>query len=195
MRKIGIIGGVGTGKSFVSMLIKEHFSAYIIQADKVAHKLMRKDNISYNLIVEYFGSSILDDELEIDRKKLGSIVFNDSNKLEKLNQYTNPYVYKEILKEIKELEQRNSNKYLIVEVPLMIEAGFDDLVDELWYIYSDITTRRKRLKINRSYSDEKINSILKNQLDEKAYEQVADYIIDNSFDEEKTLKQIYSILR
>jgi dephospho-CoA kinase len=196
MRKIGLIGGVGTGKSQVADLIEKYFKAYVIKADLVGHKLIKKGNISYDLIVDAFGHEILDAHEEIDRTKLGAIVFKDRAKLDLLNQFTHPYIYNYIKAEIKDVSTTKADvyDYIIVEVPLMIEAGFDDLVEELWFVYTDRDVRVQRLKQNRNYSDDKIVEILENQLEDQVYEVKANYIINNSNTLNVTLEQIREIL-
>ena len=104
MKVYGITGGAGTGKSEVIKMLQENFGGCVIMSDEVARELMQKGNISYQLIVEYFGRDILMDDGEIDRKKLADHVFNNKEALEKLNSMTHPYVKDEIRKLIAEAE-------------------------------------------------------------------------------------------
>lgn len=107
MRIIGITGGIGCGKSTLISMIKDRCKVLIIDTDTIAKRLMSPDNISYNLIVEYFGNEIISEIKEIDRKKLSKIVMSDKNKLHKLNSFTHPYV----IEEIKEIIKINENSY------------------------------------------------------------------------------------
>ena len=102
MKVYGITGGAGTGKSEVIKMLQQNFGGCVIMSDEVARELMQKGNISYQLIVEYFGRDILMDDGEIDRKKLADHVFNNKEALEKLNSMTHPYVKDEIRKLIAE---------------------------------------------------------------------------------------------
>ncbi|MFW6015006.1 MAG: dephospho-CoA kinase [bacterium] len=194
MRVIGLIGGIGTGKSYVADLLEHYFNAYIIKADDVGHKIIKKGTKSYKLIVDYFGLDILDNDKEINRTKLSEIVFKNSSKLKKLNTFTHPYIYEHIKKEITTL--KNSYKYelIVLEVPLMLESGFNILADELWYVYTRLELRKKRLKLNRNFTDEKIENILSSQLNDEIYKKEADFIINNSYNKEYTLNQIENIL-
>ncbi|TCK98202.1 dephospho-CoA kinase [Natranaerovirga hydrolytica] len=194
MKKIGLIGGVGTGKSLVAKLIQEHFNAYIIKADEVGHQLIKKGYKSYDLIVDDFGTDILDENKEIHRGKLSEIVMNDSEKLKRLNAYTHPYIYDYIKEEIDSVDDKGEYAYLILEVPLMIESGFDVLVDEILYVHTDVDIRINRLKGTRNYSEEKIQRIMDKQLTDDKYKKVADHIIYNNTTVEDTLKQIKKIL-
>lgn len=194
MKRIGIIGGVGSGKSQVADLLANHFNAYVIKADNVSHELIKKGNISYQLILDYFGKDILDASGEIDRSKLGDIVFKDRSKLERLNHFIHPYVYDKIQEDVKKIQEQTTYQLIAMEVPLLIEAGFEELVDEIWFVYANLSTRTNRLKEHRQYSQDKIDQIIQNQLQDETYKQHATYVIDNSFTIEKTLEQIKRLL-
>ena len=104
---IGITGGIGTGKSTILRILKEKYNFTIFEADKIAHELMMKGNVSYLKIVDYFGNDILDENNEIDRKKLGQKVFNDKKQLEKLNEFVHPEVIHEIQNRIEKIENNS----------------------------------------------------------------------------------------
>lgn len=194
MKVIGITGGVGSGKSTITDLLKDKYNAYVISTDHIAHILMEKDNISYKLIVENFGERILDQEGYIDRKVLGSIVYNKPDKLELLNSLTHPYVMKYVMDVID--EKRNEMvELLCVETALPKAAGLSDFCDDIWYIYTPEDTRRERLKKSRNYSNEKIDSIFSNQIKENEYREISTRIIDNSLPTEKVAEQIGLIVK
>ena len=115
---IGIVGGVGCGKSTVLTYLKEKYNAYIIEADKVAKEIMEKGNEVYNKVIREFPES-LDKDDNIDRKKLAEIVFNDAKKLETLNNITHPGTIKEITDRI----NNSSNQLVIVESAILIVPG------------------------------------------------------------------------
>ncbi|TCT17102.1 dephospho-CoA kinase [Natranaerovirga pectinivora] len=194
MKRIGLIGGVGTGKSIVADILEKYFNSFVIKADTVGHEIIKKGTPSYQLIVDYFGKEILNSEEEIDRSKLGPIVMNEKTKLNKLNSFTHPFIYDYIKNQVLKTMSEGSYQYIVIEVPLMIEAGFDDLVDENWYIHTDLEIRKQRLKDSRNYSDEKINSILSNQLSDEKYRENANYEIDNNGEIDETVQQIKDIL-
>ena len=100
MKIIGITGGIGTGKSTVLTLLKQEYSAYIVEADKLAHKLMLPGGTAYEQIVDIFGADILNAEDVIDRNRLGAIVFKNPDALGKLNEVVHPAVKKYILQDI-----------------------------------------------------------------------------------------------
>ncbi len=188
---IGITGGVGSGKSTVSKILEEDYGAYIINTDDVAHKLMEKGQISYNYIKEYFGPSILDENDNIDRAKLGVIVYKDANELLKLNSFTHPYVMDQVKIIIKQKQKENYN-YVAIETALPQEAKLKDICDEIWFVYASQASRAKRLKAQRNYTDEKIICIMDKQLTSEEYKTYSTHIIINE-NGEKLKEQIEKI--
>lgn len=186
---IGIVGGVGCGKSTVLTYLKEKYNAYIIEADKVAKEIMEKGNEVYNKVIREFPES-LDKDDNIDRKKLAEIVFNDAKKLEALNNITHPGTIKEITDRI----NNSSNQLVIVESAILIGSGIDKMCDEIWYVYCDLEKRIKRLMDSRGYSEEKTRNVIMNQMSEEEFNRVSDEFIDNSNSEEETHEQIDFIL-
>ncbi len=189
---IGITGGVGCGKSAVLSILEENFNAYIIDADKVAHRLMEPLNPAYDKIIACFGEAVKDRGGFIDRKKLGQIVFNHKEKLKCLNSIVHPMVKEAIMEEIRDI---NSLKTLIaVEAALFIEAGYMDICDELWYIYTDNESRIERLIKSRGYTREKTESIISSQLSDSEFRRHCHIIIDNSGSRADTKAQIAAAL-
>lgn len=189
MKIIGITGGVGSGKSRVLSYMEEQFGAVICQADHVAWELQKPGQKCYAQIVEHFGREILRDDGTIDRKELGQIVFNDSDELLVLNGIMHPAVKDAILEQI-QMEQQKKTEYFVLEAALLLEDGYKQICDELWYIYTDDITRRLRLKESRAYSDEKIDAIMASQLSEEIFRKECQIMIDNSGDFEDTCYQI-----
>lgn len=194
MRVIGITGGVGSGKSSVLKLLKERFNAYILIADDIAKETMCRGNAGYAQVVEMFSEDILDKDKNIDRTKLATIVFHNENKRIVLNSIIHPLVKKIVLNKINELKIAGTYDYVFVEAALLIEDHYDVICDELWYIYVPADMRRQRLKDSRGYSDEKIDSVFKSQLNEEAYKKACINVIDNSKDIEDTMSQIEKLL-
>lgn len=188
---IGITGGVGCGKSTIIAIMKERYDFTVMEADKIGHLLMKKGEKVYDTIVRCFGKDILDEDGNIDRSCLGAIVFNDSYKLDKLNSIIHPGVRNYIEDCIKNAKPGEN---FLIEAALLLEAGYRDVCDQIWYIYASEDVRRRRLKESRGYSDEKITQIMKNQLDSKEFMRLTDYTIDNNDDVDKTLEQIEKIL-
>ena len=191
MKVYGITGGAGTGKSEVIKMLQENFGGCVIMSDEVARELMQKGNISYQLIVEYFGRDILMDDGEIDRKKLADHVFNNKEALEKLNSMTHPYVKDEIRKLIAEAEASGDCRFVALESAILLECGYEDICDEFWYVYTKPEIRRQRMKETRNYSDEKVDSVMRNQQPDEVFFKQCSFVIENN----TTLSDVYDQLK
>lgn len=191
MKVYGITGGAGTGKSEVIKMLQENFGGCVIMSDEVARELMQKGNISYQLIVEYFGRDILMDDGEIDRKKLADHVFNNKEALEKLNSMTHPYVKDEIRKLIAEAEASGECRFVALESAILLECGYEGICDEFWYVYTKPEIRRQRMKETRNYSDEKVDSVMRNQQPDEVFFKQCSFVIENN----TTLSDVYDQLK
>ena len=181
MKVYGITGGAGTGKSEVIKMLPVSYT----------HLTMQKGNISYQLIVEYFGRDILMDDGEIDRKKLADHVFNNKEALEKLNSMTHPYVKNEIRKLIAEAEASGECRFVALESAILLECGYEDICDEFWYVYTKPEIRRQRMKETRNYSDEKVDSVMRNQQPDEVFFEQCSFVIKNN----TTLSDVYAQLK
>lgn len=190
MRIIGITGGVGAGKSEILAYIKEHYKCQVILADKVAHLVEKPGQKCYDELVILLGNDILYADGTINKVKMAEKIFTDKNVLEKVNGIVHPAVKKYIMQEIEDRRTEGKLDFIFVEAALLIEDGYSQIVDELWYIYSEIDIRRNRLKKSRAYSDEKINNILKGQLSDEEFRQHCRVVIDNNGTFADTCKQI-----
>ena len=191
MKVYGITGGAGTGKSEVIKMLQQNFGGCVIMSDEVARELMQKGNISYQLIVEYFGRDILMDDGEIDRKKLADHVFNNKEALEKLNSMTHPYVKDEIRKLIAEAEASGECRFVALESAILLECGYEDICYEFWYVYTKPEIRRQRMKETRNYSDEKVDSVMRNQQPDEVFFEQCSFVIKNN----TTLSDVYAQLK
>ncbi|NTV78544.1 MAG: dephospho-CoA kinase [Clostridiales bacterium] len=190
MKIIGITGGIGAGKSLVLEYLAKKKATYIVMADQVAHQVKNPGTECYHRLVSLLGKDILDADLAINKNKLAEIIFLKPALLSKVNEIIHPAVKEEILKQIEIKKAEGKTEFFFIEAALLIEDGYLKIVDELWYIYADEKTRKERLKTTRNYSDEKINSILKNQLLDSDYRKYCETVIDNSSDLEHTYRQI-----
>lgn len=176
---IGITGNSGSGKSMISELIKSQ-GAYIIDADKVAHKIMQVGKKAYNEIIDFFGSEVINNDKTINRKILGNIVFNDSQKLNKLNDITHKYILEYIKDEIREIKNKKSEyKYIVIDAPLLIETGLNKECDYIWIVYASIEKRLERIKKRDNISEEIVLKRFKNQTPFEVLKKFADVVIEN----------------
>ena len=175
---IGITGSIGSGKTTVSNLFKKH-GFYVINADEIAHKMIKKNSGAYKEIIKTFGNKILDENKNIERKELGDVVFNDEKKLKKLNSITHPIIINEIKNRIIKIQKKYENKAgIVIDAPLLLETGTRGLVDKIVIMKSGKNSILKRL--GKKYTKEKIEKILKAQIPLEEKLKHADFVIDNN---------------
>lgn len=192
---IGITGGIGSGKSYVLSIMKERFGCLALEADRIAQELEQPDGRCFPAILQLFGREILDFDGEIDRRKLGGIVFSDREKLERLNRIVHPAVKETIQDRIRLSQAEQPKRDIVIEAALLLEDHYDRICDTIWYIYSDMEIRRRRLKELRGYSEEKIAAVIKNQLSEERFQTQCNDVIFNDTTEEELIWQIENCLK
>ncbi|MCM1091311.1 MAG: dephospho-CoA kinase [Butyrivibrio sp.] len=190
MRFIGITGGVGAGKSKLLEYIGRHYLCEIYLADEVAHQVKAKGTSCYKQLIGLFGSELLQADGEIDRGAMAARIFGDEGLLEQVNAIVHPAVREYLLERLETARHKPEVELFFVEAALLIETGYGGLVDEMWYIYAGEDIRRERLAADRGYSQEKISSIMGNQLTEEEFRQGCDFVIDNSGGLEESFRQI-----
>ena len=180
MLVIGLTGGIGTGKSEVTRML-ESLGAVVINADQVGHEAYRPDSESWKEVVNNFGEQILRPNGEIDRQKLGAIVFADTDQLSKLNQIMHPRMARIVSGQL-ELLRGQGTRVVVVEAALLFEAGWDSLVDEVWATDSPVETVIERLQARNSMSAEEVLKRIDSQMDRSERLNRAQVIVDNDGD-------------
>ena len=184
--KIGLTGGIASGKTTVCDLFKE-LSVEIIDADVISHELSKKGGAAFQEIIEAFEDEIIGDDGELDRKKLRSIVFNDNTKKKILERIIHPKVLLSINEKIK----ASQSDYLIISVPLMIETGMNAMMDRVLLIDCNVETQIERIIQRDQTSREEAIKIIESQASIESKRELSDdRIINNSETsiEELTLK-------
>jgi len=176
MLVIGITGNFGTGKTTVSQMLAE-LGAVLINADELGHELYQPNSPAYREVVAAFGKSILKPDGEIDRHKLGQLVFDDATALTRLNQITHPRIYKIVQQKIEEYRQHGV-KVVALEAALLIEAGWTPLVNQVWVTTAPEATIIKRLKSSRGLTEEQIQTRLRSQMPQEEKAKQADVVIN-----------------
>ena len=174
---IGLTGGIGTGKTSVSNILSS-LGASMINADKIGHKIYEPNSEGWMVVVNAFGKEILNENQEIDRKKLGSIVFKDKKYLDQLNSITHPRIYSEIESELQTLSNNNVT-VSVVEAALLIEAKWTSLADQVWVTVSNENIIYKRLEKRDGLNIEAIKARISSQMSTKEKLKFADVIIKN----------------
>jgi dephospho-CoA kinase len=173
---IGLTGGIGTGKTQVSNILKS-LGATAINADQVGHEAYLPHTDTWREVVAAFGEDILDSDEQIVRAKLGAIVFSDPAHLQKLNSIVHPRIYDMISDRIESLSG-NGVEVAVVEAALLIEANWTPLADEVWVVTSPRETVLSRL-LARGMTPERAESIIESQMPQDEREEYADAVIDN----------------
>lgn len=159
MRIIGLTGGIASGKSTVSNILRR-LGGKIIDADALNHELMRKGGASYDEITAEFGVEILAPDGEIDRKALGAVVFADKARLKVLEEICHRHVTERTYELIAEAESEKRDKFIVIDAPLLIEANMHKICDEVWLMYCEHEERIRRLcardGMNRAEAEKRI---------------------------------------
>ena len=188
---LGITGGVGAGKSTILAYLSKKYQARVIELDKAAHLCMQPGTDCFDRIVNTFGREILTEDGSICRPALSKIVFADRSKVEELNRIVHPAVKNYIREEIQKETEKGSAPFIVLEAALLLEDHYDEICDEIWYIYVEDEVRIARLSSSRGYTPEKTRAVLKNQKSDKEFRRFCQFMIDNSSDNvENTYKQI-----
>ncbi len=194
MKIIGITGGVGAGKSAIMEFLGKNYNAKVVRADEVAHLVTQPGKASYMRLVSLLNDDILREDGSIDRQKMAAKIFTDKGLLASVNSIIHPAVREYITQDIEREEKLGKRDFYFLEAALLIEEGYEQVCDELWYIYASDDVRRQRLKMSRGYSDEKTESIMKNQLSDDMFRRYARVVIDNSGTLEESFKQIEGVI-
>ena len=154
MKIIGITGGIGGGKSSILNFISSHYIAEIYYADEIARELELPGTIVYDRLVSIFGEDILENDFDhaIDKKKFAQVLYSNKANLDKANMIIHPAVENYLIEKMRAAVKMHETELFFIEAALLIENGYNDIVDEMWYIYADNDTRIKRLMEDRGYT-------------------------------------------
>ena len=162
MRVIGLTGGIGTGKSQAARILEE-LGAVVVNADLLGHQAYEPDTETWQQIVDAFGPEVVGPEGEIDRKRLGRIVFSDPDAKSKLDAIVWPQIAKLACKQIESLRKQETDT-IVLEAAVLVEAGWDFLVDEVWVTHAPRELVRQRLKFRDGLTTEEIDRRIEAQI-------------------------------
>ncbi|MCS6801074.1 MAG: dephospho-CoA kinase [Chloroflexota bacterium] len=179
MLVVGLTGGIASGKSTVAAMLRERGAA-IIDADALGHRVLERGSDSWATLVATFGEGILSDNGEIDRRRLGAIVFADPEQLKRLNAISHPRIRRMALDELAALRARGDVEVAVVEAALLFEGGWDDFCDEVWVVYVPEEIALARLRSRNGLTDAQARERIRAQMpiDEKRAR--ANIVLDNS---------------
>tara|TARA_B100000524_G_scaffold336742_1_gene226906 strand:- start:105 stop:719 length:615 start_codon:yes stop_codon:yes gene_type:complete len=179
-RRIGLTGGIASGKSTISEYIKTHTKFPILDADNISKELIKPNTIGYKKILDYFGNQIIDkksSEKAINRKVLRKIIFENEKDRAWVQKLLHPLI-KDTM--IKECNQYKNNEIILLVIPLLFEAKFEDICTEIWLVKCTEEKQIKRLVKRDKISEEEARSIIKLQLNFEEKTKSSDVILDNS---------------
>ena len=175
---LGLTGGIATGKSTADEFFKKK-NIPIVDSDQIAHELMAKNQASYKAIVGHFGEGVLAADGEIDRKKLGSIVFNDKNQLKSLNELTHPLILNNMEEKITQY-QAQGEPLVILDIPLLFEDDLSHYCDATLLVTAPPQLELSRLMARNNLSEEDAQKRIASQMPLSEKEKLADYVIENA---------------
>jgi dephospho-CoA kinase len=189
---VGLTGGIASGKSTVAHMLEE-MGSYAIDFDILARLVVEPGRPAREKIVDYFGKDVLQDNGEIDRKRLSRIIFGNSEKRKMLEGFTYPLIADEFIRQVDEIASNDPDAIIHAVVPLLFEAGMQDLFQKIIVVYIPREKQIKRLMERDGVSEGDAINILNAQMhiDEKIAR--ADFIINNENSVEETKRQVYDL--
>jgi dephospho-CoA kinase len=184
-RVIGLTGPIGAGKSTVAAMLRE-LGAKVLDADALAHDEQSRGTVGYSAIIQTFGTKVLGEDKEIDRRKLAEEVFADPAKLARLERILHPRVVARILEGRKMLKDGD---VMVVEAIKLLESGLKSVMDEVWVVVAPREVMLERLAA-RGVSRAEAEMRLRNQHSEEEFRAAADVVIVNDADRDRTKEQV-----
>ena len=190
MKVIGITGGVGAGKSVILDYIEKNYNARVLKADDIAHDLMEPGTGCYESLKRILPRQAFSENGHLNRLVLAQMMFERENLRNEINGIVHPAVKVYIIDAIAKEREIGALDHLVVEAALLIEDHYDEICDELWYIFTSRENRKQRLMESRGYSQEKVEQIFASQLGEEEYRRHCKVVIDNNGTMEAAFLQI-----
>ena len=194
-RRIGLTGGIASGKSTITNYIKEHKNIPILDADNLSRELIKPNTYGYKKILEYFGTQLIDKnnnlEKAIDRKLLRKIIFQNSESKEWVENLLHPLIKERM---IEECGQYNNNQTILLVIPLLFEANFEDICTEIWLVQCPKELQKNRLITRDKISEKEAYELINFQLSFEEKRKFSDIILENSDDQNKWINTIKELL-
>lgn len=185
---IGLTGGIGSGKSTIASWFRE-WHIPVIDGDKLAREAVNPGSPALSILADVFGKEILSEEGTLKRRQLGQIVFQDKAKLSRLNQIMHPAIWHLVESRLKACKDAGENM-AVLDMPLLIEAGWQSRVDSVWVVYVSTEVQISRVMKRDGLKRSQVMAIMQNQIPVKEKLSYADVIINNGGSEENTRRQV-----
>ena len=194
MLKVGLTGSIAVGKSFVCSVLRE-LGCHVLDADVTAREVVAKGTPGLAAIVREFGEGVLTEAGDLDRKKLGAIVFADADKRQKLNSIVHPLVIEAQDRWISDVEKTDSDGIVVIDAALMIESGGYKRFDKLIVVWCNSAIQLERLMRRDGLSESEAKERVAAQMPQDEKKKFADLLIDTSAGFEDTRAQVLDIVR
>ncbi len=188
MLKIGLTGGIGSGKSTVTHIF-EQLQTPVIDADKIAHQLVATGQPALAQIQQEFGTAVFNPDASLNRKKLSELVFSEPKQKQKLEAILHPLVYQSIQAELKQLNQLKK-PYCIICIPLIFETNMTHIVDRILVVDCSVETQMERVQKRDNMTKEKIQAIIDTQVSRAFRKSQANDLIDNSETDDRLAEEV-----
>ena len=194
-RRIGLTGGIASGKTTIANYIRKHKNIPILDADNLSRELIKPNTYGYKKILDYFGNKIIDNKnntkQEINRKLLRNIIFKNSESKEWIEKLLHPLIKEKM---IEECSKYKNNQTILLVIPLLFEAKFEDICTEIWLVKCPEEIQKKRLITRDKISEKEAYEFINLQLSFEEKRKFSDIILDNSDDQNKWINTIKELL-
>jgi len=194
MKVIGITGGVGAGKSTVVDILRKHFETEYLHCDAIAHEVMEPGGSAHEELLRLFGKDIVAADGTLNRSRLYEAAFL-GGRVEELNACVHPKVRTYVEERIAFLRAAGFSGMVLIEAALLIEAGYKDICDEMWYVHAPVSQRRARLKAARGYDDTRVDAVMAKQASEERFFSESDFVLYNDSSAEECEAHILEQVR
>ena len=194
MLKVGLTGSIAVGKSFVCSVLREH-GCHVLDADLTAREVVAKGSAGFRSVVQHFGSKILTEFGDLDRKKLGAIVFADQEKRELLNSIIHPLVFESQDRWLKAVESNDPDGIAVVDAALMIESGGYKRFDKIIVVWCEPAIQLERLMLRDGLAGAEAKMRIESQMPQEEKKRLADFLIDTSGGFEETRSRTAEIVQ
>ena len=193
-RRIGLTGGIASGKSTIADYIRKNKKIPILDADNLSRELIKPNTIVHKKVLDYFGNQIIDKyspENAIDRKLLKNIIFKDEKNRKWIQKLLHPLIKQKM---ITECNKYKNNKIILLVIPLLFEAKFEDICTEIWLVKCSELEQIQRLVRRDKISEEEARKIIKLQLTFETKKELSDVILDNSDDRNRWIEKVKELI-
>lgn len=192
MLRIGLTGGIASGKSTAARTLKR-LGARVIDADEAARRVVEPHSAGLNMVAARFGADMIKADGTLDRLRLGAVVFSDDGALRRLNEILHPLIREELERQAREAEQAEPNGVLVMDVPLLIECGWQDAADEVWLVTAPEGLRVRRIMARDGISEAAARRRIAAQMPDGEKRRHADRVLVNDGDVKKLESEVCAL--